>query len=144
MTGLTALRPLLEPRAPGPLALSLLTLAALAVGIAGFEHARLFHRGYDAVEIVGPLFILNAIGSTVVVLMLVFGRVWLFVLGTLSIVVPSLVSIYISHTSGFFGFREGGYDAATTLIVAAEIAATALTVLGAAAVLACGRSRAAR
>jgi len=100
------------------------------LAVAGFEHARLFHRGYDHVQLVGPLFILNAIGSLVVILMLVFERVWLFVLGTLSIVVPSLVSIYISHTSGFFGFREGGYDEATTLIIVAELAATALTLLG--------------
>lgn len=125
------LQALLKPGRPGPLALGLLALAALAVGVAGFEHARLFHRGYDHVEIVGPLFILNAIGSMTVIAMLVFERVWLFVLGALSIVVPSLVSIYISHTSGFFGFREGGYDEATTLIVAAELAATALLLLGA-------------
>jgi len=46
------------------MALGLLALAAIAVGVAGFEHARLVHRGYDAIQIVGPLFILNAIGST--------------------------------------------------------------------------------
>jgi len=127
------MRALLKPSDPGPPALGLLALAAIAVGVAGFEHARLFHRGYDAIEIVGPLFILNAIGSTAVILTLVFGRPWLFVLGALSIVVPSLVSIYISHTSGFFGFREGGYDDAMMLIIAAEIAAAALALVGAAA-----------
>ncbi|MGH2841436.1 MAG: hypothetical protein ACRDKY_11505, partial [Solirubrobacteraceae bacterium] len=114
------MRALLKPCDPGPLAMGILALAALAVCVAGFEHARLFHRGYAEVDIVGPLFILNAVGSTVVILMLVFGRVWPFVLGALSIVVPSLVSIYSSHTTGFFGFREGGYDEATTLVVAAE------------------------
>jgi len=40
----------------------LLALAAIAVAVAGFEHARLFHRGYDHVQLVGPLFILNASG----------------------------------------------------------------------------------
>ena len=122
---------LLKPCRPGPLAVGLLAAAAIAVGLAGFEHARLFHRGYEHVEIVGPLFILNAIGSAVVIMMLVLERVWLFVLGALSIVVPSLVSIYISHTVGFFGFREGGYDHTVTLIVVAELAAIALTLLGA-------------
>jgi hypothetical protein len=125
------MRALLKPCDPGPFALAVLALAAIAVGVAGFEHARLFHRGYAEVEIVGPLFILNAIGSTAVILMLVAKRVWLFVLGALSIVVPSLVSIYISHTAGFFGFREGGYDDAMTLIVVAEIAAAVLAVNGA-------------
>ncbi len=127
------MRALLKATDPGPVALTLLALAALAVGVAGFEHARLFHRGYDAVEIVGPLFILNAIGSTAVILVLVFGRVWLFVVAALSIVVPSLISIYISHTTGFFGFREGGYDEPTMIIVVAEVAATALAAMGAAA-----------
>jgi hypothetical protein len=125
-------RTLLKACDPGPLPRRLLAVAALAVAVAGFEHARLFHRGYESVEIVGPLFILNAIGSTIVVLMLIFGRVWLFVLGAFSIVVPSLMSIYLSHTYGFFGFREGGYDAEMILIVAAEIAATTLAVIGAA------------
>jgi len=135
-------RALLKASRPGAPALGLLALAALAVGVAGFEHARLFHRGYDHVEIVGPLFILNAIGSTVVILMLVFQRVWLFVLGALSIVVPSLVSIYVSHTLGFFGLREGGYDDAMTLIISAEIAATVLALGGATAAYLNGRTAA--
>ena len=105
------MRRLLAPARPDPVALTLLVLAALCVLVAGFQHARLFHRGYAEVEIVGLLFFMNAIGSTVVVLTLVFERAWMFVLGALSICVPSLLSIAISHSSlGFLGFREGGYD----------------------------------
>jgi uncharacterized metal-binding protein len=135
------MRRLLQPLEPGPLALGLLALAALAVLVAGFQHARLFHRGYAEVEIVGPLFVMNAIGSTAVVLALIFGRVWLFVLGALSICAPSLASIAISHSStGFFGFREGGYDADALIIVVAEIVAVLLALGGGAA----ARSAAAR
>ncbi len=100
--------------------------------VAGAQHARLFHRGYAEVQIVGLLFLMNAIGSAGVVLTLVFERAWLFVLGALSICVPSLVSIAISHSSGFFGFREGGYDADALVIVVAEVAAVVLALLGAA------------
>ena len=65
---------------------------------------------------------MNAIGSTVVVLLLVADRAWLFVLGAVSVCVPSLVSIAISHSSvGFLGFREGGYDADALVIVGAEV-----------------------
>ncbi len=106
-----------------------LALAAVAVGIAGFGHARLFHRGYGAVEVVGPLFLLDAIGSAIVILLLIFGRPRLFGLGALTICVGALVSIYISHTSSFFNFSESGYDGRARLIVIAEIAATVLTVL---------------
>jgi hypothetical protein len=126
------MRRLLAPVRPDPVALALLALAAVCVLAAGLQHARLYHRGYAEVEIVGLLFLMNAIGSTAVVLTLVFDRVWLFVLGALSICAPSLVSIAISHSSGFLGFREGGYDADALIIVAAEAAAVVLALLGAA------------
>jgi hypothetical protein len=127
-------RRLLQRSRPGALALVLLALAAAGVLVAGFQHARLFHRGYAEVEVVGPLFFMNAIGSAVVVLALIAERVWVFVLGALSICVPSLVSIAISHSSvGFLGFREGGYDADALVIVAAELGAAVFALLGAAA-----------
>ena len=134
------MRRLLEPARPDPLALGLLAVAALCVLVAGLQHARLFHRGYGEVEIVGLAFFLNAIGSTAVVLTLIFDRAWLFVLGALSICVLSLVSIAISHSTGFFGFREGGYDADALIIVVAEIAAVVLVLLGAATALAQARA----
>jgi len=119
---------------PDPLALVLLALAAAGVLVAGLQHARLFHRGYAEVEIVGLLFFMNAIGSLVVVLALVFARVWIFVLGAVSVCVPSLVSIAISHSSiGFLGFREGGYDADSLVIVVAEVGAVVFALIGAAA-----------
>jgi hypothetical protein len=128
------MRRLLQSSRPGAVALVLLALAAAGVLVAGFQHARLFHRGYAEVEVVGPLFFVNAIGSAVVVLALIAERVWVFVLGALSICVPSLVSIAISHSSvGFLGFREGGYDADALVIVAAELAAAVFALLGAAA-----------
>jgi hypothetical protein len=127
------MRRILQPTRPDALALALLALAALGVLVAGFQHARLFHRGYAEVEVVGLLFFMNAIGSTVVVLTLVAERVWLFVLGAVSVCVPSLVSIAISHSSvGFMGFREGGYDADALVIVAAEVWAVVFALLGAA------------
>ena len=126
------MRRLFAPSQPDPLALALLALAALCVLVAGFQHGRLFHRGYAEVEIVGLLFLMNALGSTVVVLTLIFGRVWLFVLGTLSICVPSLASIAISHSAGFLGFREGGYDGDALVIVVAEVAAVLFALAGAA------------
>jgi hypothetical protein len=136
------MRRLLAPSRPDSIALALLALAALCMFVAGVQHARLFHRGYAEVEIVGLLFFANGFGSAAVVLTLIFDRAWLFVLGALSICLPSLVSIALSHSSrGFLGFREGGYDADALVIVVAEIAAVLLASLGAAAML--GRARSA-
>ena len=128
------MRRLLEPARLDPVVLAVLALAAACVLVAGLQHARLYHRGYAEVQIVGTLFFLNAIGSAVVVLTLIGRRAWLFVLGALSICVPSLVSIAISHSSvGFLGFREGGSDADALFIVVAEVAAAVFALLGAAA-----------
>ena len=127
-----AMRRLLEPTRVDALALALLALAALGVLVAGFQHARLFHRGYAEVQVVGLLFFLNGIGSAFVVLTLIAQRPWAFVLGVLGICVPSLASIAISHSSiGFLGFREGGYDADALVIVVAEIAAAIFALIGA-------------
>jgi mono/diheme cytochrome c family protein len=127
------MRRMLAPTRPDPLALGLLTVAAIGVLVAGTQHGRLFHRGYAEVEVVGLLFLMNAIGSLVVVLALVLDRVWVFLLGALSICVPSLVSIAISHSSvGFLGFREGGYDPDAMVIVVAEVAAAVFALVGAA------------
>ena len=129
------MRRLVEPTRIDALALALLTIAAVCVLVAGIQHVRLYHRGYAEVSVVGLLFFLNGVGSALVVLALVFGRPWAFVLGALGICVPSLVSIAISHSSiGFLGFREGGYDADALVIVVAEIAAALLALAGAAAV----------
>ena len=130
------MRRLLQPTRPDALALALLTLAALGVLVAGLQHARLFHRGYAEVAVVGPLFLLNAVGSTVVVVAFVAQRLWVFVLGALSICGPSLVSIAISHSAaGFLGFREGGYDADALVIVVAELVAVVFASTGAVATL---------
>jgi hypothetical protein len=126
------MRRLLEPTRVDAFALALLALAAACVFVAGFQHARLYHRGYAEVQYVGVLFFLNGIGSAFVVLTLVSARPWAFVLGALGICVPSLVSIAISHSSvGFLGFREGGYDADALVIVVAEIAAAVFALIGA-------------
>ncbi|MEA2305660.1 MAG: hypothetical protein QOH43_2940 [Solirubrobacteraceae bacterium] len=124
---------LLQPERPSPAAYALLVLAAVAVAVGGFEHARLFHRGYAEVDVVGPLFLLNGVASAVVIALLVLDRVALFVAGALLISVASLASILVSHSSSFFGFAEGGYDAGAKLIVIAEVAAVVLTLAGAAA-----------
>lgn len=134
------MRRLLAPARLEPVALAVLALAAACVLVAGLQHARLYHRGYAEVHVVGVLFFLNAIGSAAVVLTLITRRAWLFVLGALSICVPSLASIAISHSSGFLGFREGGYDADALIIVVAEVAAVLLALAGGA--IAAARARA--
>lgn len=117
---------LLAASRPNGTALALLGLAAVFFVVAGFDHARLWHRGYAEVEVVGPLFLLNAIATLVVALLLLADRIAAFVVGVLAISLGSIVSILISHTGSFFGFAEGGWDADALLIVLSEAASVVL------------------
>jgi hypothetical protein len=139
-------RLLLGPAQPARLIWGILGLAAVAVGVAGFLHGRLFHQGYSQVTVIGPLFLLNEISSGVVIALLLLRRPWLFALGALGISVGAVVSIVISHSTSLFGFAEHQYSAAATAIVVAECVATALVLvaLGLAARLGLGTEEAGR
>ena len=107
----------------------LLLVAAAAVGVAGYLHGHLFWDGYSHADVVGPLFWLNAVGSGIVIALLLLGRPLMFALGAFSISLGSIVSILISHSTSFFGFAEHHYDAKATAIVVAEIVAAALVLI---------------
>ncbi|MDO9410626.1 hypothetical protein [Patulibacter sp.] len=122
---------LLGPRDLRPAALAVLALAAVAVGVGAWEHARLYHDGYSSIRWIGPLFLVNAITSLVVILLLIARRPVLFVLGSLAISLGSIVAIVLTRNGdGLFGFRESGYAAAAGLTLGAEIVAVLLTVAG--------------
>ncbi len=122
---------LLAPGEMPPAAVAALSLAAVAIGLAGYLHGRLFHQGYGQVPVVGPLFELNVIGSGLTIVLLLARRYALFMGGALSISLGAVVSIFISHTTSFFGFAEHSYGARATTIVIAEIVAAALVLVAA-------------
>ncbi|HLI59708.1 MAG TPA: hypothetical protein VKV21_08590 [Solirubrobacteraceae bacterium] len=122
-------RLLLAPARPALPIRVTLALAAVAVGIAGYLHGRLFHEGYAQVAVIGPLFLLNEISSGVVIALLFLRRPWLFAIGALGISVGAVVSIVISHTTSLFGFAEQRYDARATTIIVAECVAAGLVLL---------------
>ena len=108
-----------------------LTIAAVGIGVAGYLHGQLFWQGYSHVAVVGPLFILAEIGSGVAIIFLLLRRWILFVANALAISLGAVVSIFISHTSSFFGFAENAYGFRATTIVVAEIVAAVLCVVAA-------------
>lgn len=122
---------LLGPRDLPPLPLAVLALAAIAVGVGAWEHARLYHDGYSSIRWIGPLFLVNAVTSLGVILALIARRPVVFALGSLAISVGSIVAIVLTRNGdGLFGFRESGYDAAAGVTLGAEIVAVLLTVAG--------------
>jgi hypothetical protein len=108
-----------------------LSVAAVGVAIAGYLHGQLFWQGYSHVAVVGPLFLLAEIGSGATVIFLLLRRWILFIANALAISVGAVVSIFISHTTSFFGFAENAYGTRATTIVVCEIVAAVLCLVAA-------------
>ena len=115
-------------------------IGVLAVLVTGAVHLQQYLGGYQDIPTIGPLFLLNAIGSAFVAVGLLlpverwFGErrgeiaVGLLALGGVAIGVGSLIGLYIAETSTLFGFSEGTLETVMWIAIVAE--ATALVVLG--------------
>jgi hypothetical protein len=120
------------------------TTGAIAVLVGGAVHLQQYLSGYSAVSIIGPLFVLNFAGATVIGLGLLVPAArlrflhGLLALGGIGLAATSIVFLFISEHQPLFGFHEHGYRAAIVIALAAE----AVTVVSLAAYLATRTSRA--
>lgn len=107
-------------------------LAVLATGVAHIEQYTV--DNYSTVPTIGTLFLLNFIASVVIALGLitplrrVTGRYTdavraVFALGGIGLAVLSLVALFVSESSGLFGFVEHGYRMAIVVAIVVEVAA---------------------
>src|SRR5438270_5685508 len=116
-------------------------LGALAVLATGIDHVEQYIvDNYSTVPTIGTLFLLNFIGAIVIAVGLIapLGRVTgrhtdavraLFAAGGIGLALGSLAGLFISETTGLFGFVEHGYRMAIVLAIAAEVAALVLLVI---------------
>jgi hypothetical protein len=122
-------------------------LGALALFAVGAVHLQQYLSEYRLIPTIGTLFLLNAVGSFIVGLLLLapverfaprfapgFARghggdvaVGLLALGAVAIAVGALISIFIAENGTLFGFTEAGYY--STPIVVAIVAEAVTTVL---------------
>jgi hypothetical protein len=102
----------------------------------GVIHLQLWFDGYRSIAVIGPLFLVQGIGSIVVAFVLgLFRRLVLIVAGSV-LLAGTAVGLLLSAGTGLFGYRESlavPY-AATSLIV--EFAGAVVLAAGAAIVLA--------
>ena len=122
----------------------------VAIAVTGGVHHQQYLGDYQSIPTIGPLFLLNAIGSGVVALGLLLPverwlgerrgeiAVGLLAFGGAAIALGALVSLYIAETSTLFGFSEGTLETVMWVAIVAEAAAVAL--LGPVAVAYLGRS----
>ena len=107
-------------------------LAVLATGVAHFEQYTV--DDYSTVPTIGTLFLLNFIAAIVIAVGLIvpLGRIAgryahgvraVIAVGGIGLGVLSLVALFVSETSGLFGFVEHGYRMAIVSAIVAEAAA---------------------
>jgi hypothetical protein len=107
-------------------------LAVLATGVAHIEQYAV--DNYSTVPTIGTLFLLNFIAAIVIAvgsiapLRRVTGRYTdavraVFAVGGIGLGVLSLAGLFVSESSGLFGFIEHGYRMAIVIAIAVEVAA---------------------
>jgi hypothetical protein len=108
-------------------------LAVLATGVAHIEQYAV--DNYSTVPAIGTLFLLNFIAAIVIAVGLIAplrrltGRFTdavraVLAVGGIGLAVVSLAALFVSETSGLFGFVEHGYRMAIVVAIVVEVAAT--------------------
>lgn len=97
-------------------------------------HFELWAQGVDEVPVIGPLFLLNAIGGLVIALAVLTWKHWLPVLASIGFNVLTLVAFALAVTVGLFGSQEVAAGVPQALAGIAElvalVCAVALLVVG--------------
>jgi hypothetical protein len=111
-------------------------LGALAVLATGVDHIEQYAVDkYSTVPTIGTLFLLNFVAAVVIAVGLIapIRRVTrrytdavraVLAVGGIGLAVLSLAGLFVSESSGLFGFVEHGYRMAIVVAIAVEVAAT--------------------
>jgi hypothetical protein len=124
-----------EPRArravePGVVLRASGAIAVLVVGAVHLDQYFVVH--FDVVPTIGPLFLLNFIGATVIGLGLLIPSArlrvlhMLLALGGIGLAATAFVFLLVSEHRTLFGFHDYGYRTAIVVALAAEAAAVVL------------------
>ena len=101
-------------------------LTAVAVLVSAAMHLYLWLEGYRDVELIGPAFLLNAVGGAVIGVLVLAWRHWVPALLAVGFGSSTLSALALSTTVGLLGFEESwqGWEVWTTAI--SEVAAIVL------------------
>ena len=98
-------------------------VAAAAVFISAVVHVILWFDGYRDVDVIGPSFMLNAVGGVVIAILLIGWRNWVPLLLAVGFGVATLGAFALSVTVGLFGFQETLGGVYQWIAAAAEVVA---------------------
>lgn len=98
-------------------------LAAAAVFVSALVHLYLWQDGMKDAGVVGPAFLLNAVGGTGIAVLLLVWRHWLPALLAIGFGLSTLTAFVLSATVGLFGVEEGWTGWAVWTAAIAEVVA---------------------
>lgn len=99
------------------------SVAALGVLVSAVVHLVLWTRGYDDLDVVGPLFLVNAVGGVVLAVLLMTWRHWLPLVGGIVFGAATLLAFVTSATSDLLGVSSQVIGANELGAAAAELTA---------------------
>jgi hypothetical protein len=109
--------------APHPVARVWRWVAALGVFVSAVVHVLLWVQGYSDIPVVGPLFLLNAIGGIVLSVLLVVWKHWLPLVGGIAFGAATLIAFLLSTTVGFYGVYDTSPEIDALVAGVAEVVA---------------------
>lgn len=98
-------------------------VTAVAVLVSGAVHLKLWFDGFRDIAVIGPSFLLNAVGALVIAVLLVAWRHWLPPLLAVGFGLATLGAFVISATVGLFGVHEVWTGTAQVSCAVAEVVA---------------------
>lgn len=121
---------LTRERSQGRVPAVLRTIGGVAVLVVGAVHLQqYFGADFSGVSIIGPLFVLNFVGATLIGLGLLVPATRMrllhvpLALGGIGLAATSFVFLFVSEHQSLFGFQEHGYRAAIVIALVAEAVA---------------------
>lgn len=94
-----------------------------AVLLSAVIHLVLYFQGFSDIKVIGPLFLLNAIGGIVIGVVTLVWRHWLPVLGVIGFGALTLAAYLTSRTVGLLGVHETTWDVPSVLAMIGDIVA---------------------
>ena len=106
-------------------------VAAVAVLVSAAVHLYLWGEGVREDDLVGPAFMLNAVGGAVIAVLLLVWRHWVPALLAIGFGLSTLTAFVISATVGLFGFEStwGGWEVWTAAVAEVVAIVTGLRLL---------------
>ena len=98
-------------------------LTAASVLLSAVVHLELWALGMNQVDVIGPAFLLNAVGGLVIAVAVLLWRHWLPLLAAIGFGAATLAAFVMSMTVGLFGVREQVWGVSQVLAAVSAVTA---------------------